>query len=340
MTNLHSKPEQTNIVLPLIAIIMGVFMAVLDTSIVNVALPNMMSVFGVGQNSIQWVVTAYTLAVGSIIPVTGYLGERFGYKKIYILALIVFTVGSALCGAAWSNSSMILFRIIQAVGGGAIMPVSMAMVTRMIPKEKRGFAFGVFGIAIMFAPAIGPTLSGYITEFLNWRLIFYLNVPIGIVDFFLAQLFLENTETRSMKKFDLPGFIFSVIGFSTLLYGFGEVPDHGWQSTAVMPFIVISIVSLALFVIRELSVEEPMLDLRLLKNFSFSFVLILVGVTSVMLLGVLFLLPIFLENIMNFSPFKTGLILLPQALVAGLLMPVAGLLFDRIGLKPLAGTGF
>ncbi|MDP4085487.1 MAG: DHA2 family efflux MFS transporter permease subunit [Bacillota bacterium] len=324
----------------MLVIILGVFMAVLDTSIVNVAIPKMMTIFGVNESSIQWVVTAYTLTVGSIIPVTGYLGERFGYKRVFMVALTIFTIGSGLCGAAWSNSSMILFRIIQAIGGGALMPISMAMVTRMIPKEKRGMAIGVFGIAIMFAPAVGPTLSGYITEYLDWRLIFYINVPIGIADVFLAYFFLKNSEVNLTKKFDLLGFILSVVGFSTLLYGFGEVPDHGWNSTDVIPFLVIAIISLTLFIFRELNIDEPMLDLRLLKNTGFSFGLLLIAVTSIMLLGVLFLLPIFLQNIMGFSAMRTGIILLPQALVAGALMPVAGILFDKVGIKPLAGTGF
>lgn len=325
---------------PMLVIILGVFMAVLDTSIVNVAIPKMMNVFGVNQSSIQWVVTAYTLTVGSIIPVTGYLGERFGYKRIFMLALIIFTFGSGLCGAAWSNGTMVTFRIVQAIGGGALMPISMAMVTRMIPKEKRGMAIGIFGIAIMFAPAIGPTISGYLTEYLDWRLIFYINVPIGIVDIILAYFFLENSAVNASKKFDLLGFVLSVAGFSSLLYGFGQVPDYGWGSSEVFPFFIIAIVSLTLFVIREWTIEEPMLDLKLLKNPAFTFGLILIGVTSIMLLGVLFLLPIFLQNIMGFSALKTGLILLPQALVAGMLMPIAGFLFDKIGIKPLAGTGF
>jgi EmrB/QacA subfamily drug resistance transporter len=335
-----SFEKEQNIGFQMLVIILGVFMAVLDTSIVNVAIPKMMNVFGVNQDSIQWVVTAYTLTVGSIIPVTGYLGERFGYKRIFMIALVIFTIGSGLCGAAWSNSTMIFFRIVQAIGGGALMPISMAMVTRMIPKEKRGMAIGVFGIAIMFAPAIGPTLSGYITEFLDWRLIFYINVPIGILDVILAFFFLKNSNVNVEKKFDLLGFVLSVVGFSTLLYGFGQVPDHGWNSTDVIPFLIISFISLTLFVIRELKAAEPMLDLRLLKNPGFSFGLLLIAVTSIMLLGVLFLLPIFLQDIMGFSALRTGLILLPQALVAGILMPVAGFLFDKVGIKPLAGTGF
>lgn len=332
--------EKQKIGLPMLVIILGVFMAVLDTSIVNVAIPKMMTVYGVSESAIQWVVTAYTLTVGSIIPVTGYLGERFGYKKIFIMALTIFTIGSGLCGSAWSNNMMIFFRILQAIGGGALMPISMAMVTRMIPKERRGMAIGIFGIAIMFAPAIGPTVSGYITEYLNWRIIFYLNVPIGIIDVFLATLFLKNYEVNPSRKFDLLGFVLSTIGFSTLLYGFGKVPDYGWVSSNVLPFVIISLISLVLFIFRELTVKEPMLDLRLLKNAPFAFGLLLIAVTSIMLLGVLFLLPIFLQNIMGFSAFKTGLILLPQALVAGALMPVAGILFDRVGIKPLAGTGF
>lgn len=336
----RSEEKKKSIALPMLIIILGVFMAVLDTSIVNVALPKMMNVYGVNETAIQWVVTAYTLTVGSIIPVTGYLGERFGYKRIFVLALTIFTIGSGLCGSAWSNSAMVLFRILQAIGGGALMPIAMAMVTRMIPRERRGMALGVFGIAIMFAPAIGPTVSGYITDFLDWRLIFYLNVPIGIVDVILASLFLENTNANSSRKFDMPGFILSVVGFSTLLYSLGNVPSHGWGSTEVLPFIIIAFVSLALFIIREFSVEQPMLDLRLLKNSSFAFTLLLISVTSIMLLGVLFLLPLFLQNIMGFSAFKTGLILLPQALVAGILMPVAGALYDKVGIRPLAGTGF
>lgn len=339
-TEAITAENKVKIGFPMLVIILGVFMAVLDTSIVNVAIPKMMNVFGVSQDAIQWVVTAYTLTVGSIIPVTGYLGERFGYKRIFIIALTIFTIGSGLCGAAWSNSTMIFFRIVQAIGGGALMPISMAMLTRMISKEKRGMAMGIFGIAIMFAPAIGPTLSGYITEFLDWRLIFYINVPIGIADVILAYFFLNNSEVNTEKKFDLAGFILSAAGFSTLLYGFGEVPDNGWNSVHVIPFMIFAVVCLTLFVIRELTIDEPMLDLRLLKNGGFSFGLLLIAVTSIMLLGVLFLLPIFLENIMGFTAFKTGLILLPQALTAGILMPVAGILFDKVGIKPLAGTGF
>jgi EmrB/QacA subfamily drug resistance transporter len=326
-------------ILSMLAIIIAVFMAILDTSIVNVAIPKMMAVFGVTQTDIQWVLTGYTLVVGALVPVTGYLAERMGYKKVFLYALVIFTVGSGLCGAAWSNGSMIVFRIIQAIGGGALMPVSMAMMFRMFPPERRGLAMGIFGIAVMFAPAIGPTLSGYIVEYLDWRLIFYINLPIGVFNFFLATAALRETETVSTKKFDLPGFLFSTIGFSTLLYGLGKVADKGWSNPEVVLFLIIAVFSLTLFVIRELTTDTPMLDLRLLGNFTFTISQLLSLISTVVLMGGLFIIPIFLQNISGLSPFQTGLLLLPQAVVSGIMMPIAGYLFDKIGARPLAFTG-
>lgn len=314
-------------------------MAVLDTSIVNVAIPKMMAVFGVTQTGIQWVLTAYTLVVGALVPVTGYLGERLGYKKVFLYALVVFTIGSGLCGAAWSNGSMIIFRIIQAIGGGALMPVSMAMMFRMFPPERRGFAMGMFGIAVMFAPALGPTLSGYIVEYLNWRLIFYINLPIGVINFFLATAALKETQTVSAQKFDLPGFLFSTIGFSTLLYGFGKVADKGWSNPEVVLFLIIAVCSLTVFVIRELTADAPMLDIRLLANYTFAIAQLLSVISTIVLMGGLFIIPIFLQNITGLSPFQTGLLLLPQAVTSGIMMPIAGFLFDKIGARPLAFTG-
>ncbi|MGZ4134973.1 MAG: DHA2 family efflux MFS transporter permease subunit, partial [Tumebacillaceae bacterium] len=323
----------------MLTIILAVFMAILDTSIVNVSLPKMMAVFGVGTTDIQWVLTAYTLVVGALVPVTGYLGDRFGYRKTFLIALVVFTAGSGLCGAAWSNQSMIIFRIIQAIGGGALMPVSMAMIFRMFPPERRGAAMGLFGIAVMFAPALGPTLSGYITEFSNWRLIFYINVPFGILDFFLALALLKEVGEPIKRRFDLWGFITSTIGFSTLLYGLGIIADKGWKDTEVWTYLIIAIISLVSFIAIELSVKEPMLDLRVLKNFYFTLSTVITMITSVVMFGTLFLLPVFLQNISGLSALNTGLILLPQALLTGVMMPIAGLLFDKFGARYLAIIG-
>ncbi|MFD0680486.1 MULTISPECIES: DHA2 family efflux MFS transporter permease subunit [unclassified Paenibacillus] len=325
--------------LAMLAMILAVFMAILDTSIVNVAVPKMMAVFSVSQTEIQWVLTAYSLVVGALIPITGYMGDRFGYKRVFLYSVAVFTIGSALCSAAWSNNSMIVFRIIQAIGGGAVMPVSMVMLFRMFPPEKRGMAMGLFGISVMFAPAVGPTLSGYIVEYLDWRLIFSINVPIGIIDIFLAAAALKEYKIENPGKFDLWGFVTSSTGLATLLYGVGIVADKGWNNTEVIIFLSIATVCLIAFIIIELIVERPMLDLSLLKNFTFTLTLMISSTAMVILMGSLFLLPVFLENVAGLSPIQTGLLLLPQAIVSGLMMPIAGALFDKIGAKPLAVIG-
>lgn len=325
--------------LAMFAIILAVFMAILDTSIVNVAIPKMMSVFGVSQNDIEWIVTAYTLVSGALIPVTGYLGDRYGYKRIFLISTIIFTIGSGLCGIAWSNGSMIVFRIVQAVGGGALMPISMAMIFRMFPPERRGMAMGLFGVAVMVAPATGPTLSGYIVEYLDWRLIFTINVPIGILDFFLAAAVLKEFKMPTAKGFDFWGFITSSGGLASLLYGVGKVSEKGWTDSEVLTFIGIGAACLIVFVIIEMNIQNPMLDLRLLKNFTFSLSLLLSSVATIIMMGVLFLLPVFLQNLSGLSAVQTGLILMPQSIVIAFMMPIAGALFDKFGARVIAVVG-
>jgi DHA2 family multidrug resistance protein len=325
--------------LAMFAIILAVFMAILDTSIVNVAIPKMMSVFGVSQTDIEWVVTAYTLVSGALIPVTGYLGDRFGYKRIFLISTIIFTIGSGLCGMAWSNGSMIVFRIIQAIGGGALMPISMAMIFRMFPPQRRGMAMGLFGVAVMFAPATGPTLSGYIVEYLDWRLIFTINVPIGILDFFLAMAVLKEFKAPAVKGFDLWGFVTSSIGLATLLYGVGKVSEKGWTDSEVLTFIGIGTVCLIIFVAIELTIQNPMLDLRLLNNFTYTLSLLISSIATVIMMGVLFLLPVFLQNLSGLSAVQTGLILLPQSIVVAIMMPIAGALFDKFGARVIGFIG-
>ncbi len=332
-------PEGQNKRLVLAVTVIAVFMAILDTSIVNVAVPKMMAVFSVGTNEIQWIITAYTLVVGAIIPVTGYLTERFGFKKVFLLALAIFTIGSLLCGLAWNNESMIIFRIIQAIGGGALMPVSQAMIFRLFPVEKRGQAMGIFGLSIMFAPAVGPTLSGYIIQYLDWRLIFFINVPIGIIAFLLALIGFKELEHHSRGKFDIWGFITSSVGFSTLLYGVGLVPEKGWGDGEVVAFTAIGITSLLIFIAIEWLHKNPMLDIKLIKNPVFAVAQIITSLASVILFVPLFLFPIFLQNIEGLSSVQTGLLLLPQALITGIMMPVAGSLYDRIGARWLAVVG-
>ena len=324
----------------MVAVILGVFMAVLDSSVVNVAIPKMMAVYATDQNTIEWVITAYTLTVGMFTPISGYLADRFGAKRMYILALVVFVLGSGLCGAAWSASALIVFRVLQALGGALLMPISMTILFSLSKPQRRGLIMGIWGIAIMFAPAFGPTLSGYIVQNLSFRLIFYINVPIGIINIFMAQAFIPELQAKEAGKFDLPGFVTCVIGFFCLLYGLSDAPTSGWSSAKIISLFIAAAIFLTLFVVLELTTENPMVDLRLLKIRAFLASNIAVSVMMIAMMGALFLLPVFLQNGLGFSPLQTGLLTMPGALVTAALMPISGALFDKFGARPIALVGF
>ncbi len=325
--------------LALLVVVFGTFMAILDTSIVNIAIPKMMSVFGVSADEIKWVLTAYMLTMGAVIPLTGYLGDRFGTKKVYLWALIAFTVGSALCGFAWNNSSMIVARIIQGIGGGMIMPVSMAIIYQVIPQEERGMALGIWGIASMAAPAIGPTLSGYIVEHLDWRLIFTINIPIGIVGVILTAILLEEFPKRPTKGFDLLGFVTVAGGLGCILYVLGEGNSIDWSDFTNIFLLITGVFGLILFVANELTCENPLLDLRIMKIWPFTLSILISSGISIALFGAIFLLPLFLQNLQGLTAMQTGMLLFPSAVATALTMPIGGKIFDKVGAKPVVIPG-
>lgn len=320
-------------------VVIGTFMSILDTSIVNIAIPKMMNVFGVSTDEIKWVLTAYMLVMGTVIPLTGYLGDRFGTKKVYIWALIAFTVGSALCGIAWSNSAMIAARIIQGIGGGMIMPISMSILYQVVPQEERGMALGIWGIAAMAAPAIGPTLSGYIVEHLDWRLIFTINIPVGVVAVILTGIILEEFPKRPTKGFDFLGFLSCTAGLGCILYVLGEGSSIDWTQFTNVFLILTGVFSLILFVANELTHEDPLLDLRLLKIWPFSLSILISGAINIAMFGGIFLLPLYLQNLQGYSAMQTGMILFPSAVATGITMPIGGRLFDKVGAKPVVIPG-
>lgn len=320
-------------------VIIGTFMSILDSSIVNIALPKMMAVFGVSLDDAKWILTSYTLALGAIIPLTGYLQEIFGAKKIYMFALGMFTLGSLLCGFAWSSTTMIIFRVIQALGGGMIMPVGMSIIYQIFPREKIGLALGFWGIASMAAPAIGPTLGGYIIEKMDWRLIFNVNVPIGIIGVVLAGIILKDTKMKPFKSFDIIGFLSSTVGIVSILYVLGEGSTIDWTKIQNPMLMTLGCLSLVLFVVNELTHPDPLLDLRVLKLFDFSISLIITSVLTLALMGGSYVLPLFLQNVRGYTAMQTGLIMLPSALVVGVMMPISGTIFDKIGAKPIVIPG-
>ncbi|MDP4156777.1 MAG: DHA2 family efflux MFS transporter permease subunit, partial [Bacillota bacterium] len=320
-------------------LILGVFMAILDTSVVNVAIPKMETALNASTDQIQWVVTGYMLVLGMLIPISGWLTDKFGGKKLFLFALTIFTIGSALCGIAWNLETIIICRIVQAIGGALMQPVAMAMIFRIYPPERRGTVMGVFGIAMMAAPAFGPALSGYLVEYWSWRYIFYLNVPIGIVAIILGTLMMHDFPHEVKGKFDIFGFFFSVVGFGCLLYGFNEVPSNGWSSGWVESFLAVGVLCLIILVIVELKIKHPMIELRVFNNHQFNMSLLLISVVSISMFVGIFFLPLYLQDIRGFSAVRTGLFMTPAALASAVIMPISGRLFDKIGARPLGIAG-
>ncbi|MBU3177557.1 DHA2 family efflux MFS transporter permease subunit [Clostridium estertheticum] len=330
--------DSSNRWLVLFVVIIGTFMSALDSSIVNIAVPTLMSVFGVSLDQIKWILTAYTLSVGVVIPFTGYLMERFDFKQIYMFALGMFSVGSLLCGLAWSNNAMIIFRIIQALGGGMIVPVGMAVIFTLFPPNERGKALGIWGIAAMVAPSIGPTLGGYLLQVATWRLLFYINVPIGIAGVILAGIIMKQGPKKPKISFDYLGFVSISISLVSLLYVLGE-GTIDWSNIKTQMLMTIGILGMVFFVINELTHDNPLLELRILKELNFSISQGITMITTLAMMSGMYVLPVFLQNVRGFSAMETGMIMFPSAIVTAVMMPISGALFDKFGAKVLTITG-
>jgi EmrB/QacA subfamily drug resistance transporter len=325
--------------LPLVVLIAGVFMSVLDTSIVNIGLPSMQKDFGVSTERVQWISTVYSLTEGVVVPASAWLGARFGLKRVYIWALVLFTAASALCGLAGSLDSLIAFRIVQAIPGGIMPVICQTILFRIVPREKMGAAMGLYGVGVVVAPATGPALGGYLIDYVDWRAIFYINLPIGILGAIAGMIVLTKIPAERNKPFDVVGFSCIASALFALLLALEEGPSWGWTSYPILILFAGAINLLALFVAVELQVKHPMLDVRVFKIWPFANSLLLIATMMFGLFVVMFYIPLFLQNIQSLSAFDAGLVLLPQGLVMGVLMPFAGALYDRFGARWLAVIG-
>ncbi|MGO9308357.1 MAG: DHA2 family efflux MFS transporter permease subunit [Spirochaetia bacterium] len=324
---------------PVLVALIGAFMSILDTSIINVAIPTMMNVFNVGTSEVQWVSTIYMLALGVVVPFSGWLGDRLGFKRLYVLSMGAFVVGSMLCSLAWDFNSLVFARVIQAVGGGMIMPTTMAMIFRMVPRTQFGSAMGVFGIALLVAPAIGPTLGGYLVEYVDWRWIFTINLPVGVIGILLSLFVLPEFQSKHPGRLDVAGGVTSAGGLFCLLLALTKGADWGWGAEQTVLLLVVSFFCFVLFIYLELTSENPLLELRVFKYRSFTMANLMVIVTNIVMFSGLFFLPLFLQSFRGLGAMETGFLMMPGALVSGLVMPIIGRLFDRIGPRPLATTG-
>jgi EmrB/QacA subfamily drug resistance transporter len=325
--------------LALFTIIIGAFMSILDSTIVNIAVPAIMHDFNTNTQGVQWVLTIYLLALGVVTPLSGWLGDRYGYKRVYMLALVIFTVGSALSGLSWSIASLTAARVIQAVGGGLIMPVTTAMVYSIVPRDRLGTAMGFYGLTLLFAPAVGPTLGGYLVQYVNWRLVFTINIPIGVAGLILSSLFIQEIGGRVREPLDRAGFLTSAVGLFALLFALSEGETYGWGSELIVGLLFLSAVALILFVWVELRADHPLINLGVFTHPTFVLSLVIGVITTVALYGGSFYIPLYLQTVRGFGALTTGLVLMPGAIASGFMMPVAGRIYDRAGAKGVALVG-
>jgi EmrB/QacA subfamily drug resistance transporter len=325
--------------LPLAVVVVGMFMSVLDTSIVNVAIPTMQGQFGASPDDIQWIATAYTLCLGVVVPTSAWLGERLGLRRTYLFALVLFSLFSALCGTATDLNTMIVYRILQAIPGGVIPVTCLTILYRMVPPAKLGAAMGLYGLGIVFAPGVGPTLGGYLVDYVDWRLIFYINVPIGILGAIAAMIVLPKFPATPGRRFDLPGFLCIATACFALLLAVSEGQQWGWSSYPVLMLVAVGFDLLVLFVVIELHVEQPLLTLHTFTYRPFVISLLLMAIVYTGLFSSIYLVPLFLQNVQGITAWNTGLTVMPQALVMAVLTPIAGRLFDKIGARYLVMVG-
>ena len=335
--DIYGKPYNRSLLV--VVLLIGTFCTVLNQTLLTTAFPTLMNDFDITASDVQWLTTGFLLVNGIMIPITAWLINKFNSKNLYLTAMTIFLIGTIACFAAPNFSILLLGRLIQAAGVGISMPLLQNIMLSIFPPEKRGSAMGMSGIVIGLAPALGPTLSGWIIDHYTWRYLFGMVIPIVILVLILAVFLMKSVIELSHPKIDIFSAILSTIGFGTLLYGFSSVGDKGWGSVEVISFLVVGVLFIAFFAWRQLHIEHPFLELRVFSSKTFTLAAILSGVTNMALVGAEMVLPLYIQNIRGESAFHSGLMLLPGALVMGAMMPITGAIFDKYGAKRLAITG-
>ena len=317
---------------------------ILDTSVANVSLPHIQGSLSAGQDEVTWVLTSYLVSNAIVIPMSGWLARAFGRKKFLMISIAIFTVSSVLCGLATSLAEIIIFRIIQGIGGGGLQPMSQAILLETFPPEERGLAMGIFGMGVVLGPILGPLVGGYLTDNYSWRWIFYVNLPLGVIASILISLFVfdPHYQERRMK-----GEKIDYISLSLLALGLGSLQvvldkgqrDDWFSSHFILTLSVIATVCLVTLVVRELRQDRPILDLRVFKDRSFATGSSIMFLTFFSFLGSLVLLPLFLQNVMGYTAFLAGLVLGPGGAITLLMLPLSGRLSERFDGRLLLAFG-
>src|SRR5690625_4297150 len=332
---LHENPPYGMIAI----LFIGAFAALLNNTLLNIALPTIMTEFAVSPSKVQWVTTSYMLVNGILIPASAFFIQRFTNRSIFLWAMGLFTIGTFVSMIAPSFMLLILGRMLQASGSGLMMPLLMNVILIAFPVERRGTAMGIFGLVMFVAPAIGPTLSGWVIEHYSWRMLFAIILPFGVFALLYAAIRLKNITPNRKITLDVTSLILSSLGFGGLLYGFSSVGDYGWSSAHVYSTIIIGGIALTAFIIRQIKMHDPMLDFGIYKYPMFALSsAISVTIAASMFSGMI-LTPLYVQTVREISPFHSGILMLPGAILMGIMSPITGRLFDKFGAKVLALIG-
>lgn len=332
---MHEKPPYGMIAI----LFFGAFVAILNNTLLNIALPVIMNEFAVKPSAVQWLTTGYMLVNGIMIPASAFFVQKFTNRRLFLTAMTLFTIGTTLAIFAPSFGLLVAARMIQASGSALMMPLLMNVMLVAFPVEKRGSAMGMFGLVMFTAPAIGPTLSGWIVEHYSWRTLFEIVLPFAILTIVFALWKLKNITPNTSVKLDVFSLALSSVGFGGLLYGFSSAGDKGWGAPVVYGTIAIGAVALIVFILRQLRMGDPMLDFRIYKYPMFALASVISIVLSVAMFSGMILTPLYVQEVRGISPFEAGILMLPGAVLMGIMSPITGKLFDKYGARVLAITG-
>lgn len=325
---------------PIVAVLIaGSFLAILNQTLLATAIPHIMFDLDLTENTAQWLTTIFMLVNGIMIPITAFLMETFSTRRLFLTAMSIFALGTFFCAIAPNFPLLMVGRIVQASGAGIMMPLMMTVFLLIFPIEKRGTAMGTVGLVISFAPAIGPTLSGWLLQYFHWRSLFYIIFPLTLIDIVFAYFLMKDVITRTFPKVDVRSIILSTMGFGGLLYGFSSAGNYGWSSPVVIGVLIVGVVSLTVFILRQFKLVQPILEFRVFSYRTFTITTIIGMIAFMGLIAAETILPIYMQTMAGFTAFESGLMILPGAMLMGLMSPITGRIFDRFGARILVITG-
>lgn len=324
----------------LVAILLaGSFLAILNQTLLITATPHIMLDFNLSESTGQWVTTVFMLVNGIMIPITAFLMETYTTRRLFLTSMAIFIVGTIVCLFAINFPLLMVGRVVQAAAAGIMMPLMMTIFMLIFPIERRGFAMGMAGLVIAFAPAIGPSLAGWLVEMMHWRFLFLIILPLCLIDLIFAYFFMGNIIKRTFPKVDYPSIVLSIFGFGGILFGFSNVGNYGWIHPNVIISLLVGSITLTIFIVRQLKLDEPILEFRVFKNRTFTLTTIIGMIAFMMLIAAETILPIYMQLMAGFTALESGIMILPGALIMGFMSPIVGKVFDRIGARALLITG-